>query len=336
MSKEEEVVEAHPAGERQIAGNQPAETVSSLDTFAGKVHVKWAPEATVSSLGLMPFFIEFLKTSGLFEQWVEDCPLHYSSGNAPAKRDVLGTLVLSVLAGHWRYAHINAIRADGINPELLGMSAVASEDSVRRGMKAMDEAASGQWLKAHLKASYEPLLQEPWILDVDTTVKPLYGHQQDAKVGYNPTKPGRPSHAYHSYFVANIRMVLDMEVQAGQSDGSSVCTTGIMGVPRQTSEVFDLKPTRLEAPWPSLVFLASLRLCVRLFFQPIHDMRNAVLDQRRVEVDRQAKSLVGQPQVGEKLLFVNRCNGLDRLDLDDHTVLDNQVGPESDIDPNSS
>src|SRR5664279_462859 len=215
MSIEKEIVETHPPGEAQTARNHPAESVISLDTFAGKVHVKWAPEATVSSLGLMPFFIEFLKTSGLFDQWVEDCPLQYSSGNAPAKRDVLGTLVLSVLAGHWRYAHINAIRADGINPELLGMRGVASEDSVRRGMKAMDEAASGQWLKAHLKVSYEPLLQEPWILDVDTTVKPLYGHQQDAKLGYNPTKPGRPSHAYHSYFVANIRMVLDMEVQAG-------------------------------------------------------------------------------------------------------------------------
>jgi hypothetical protein len=215
MSKEEEFDQTHPQGALQIASNQPAETVTSLDTFAGKVHVKWAPEATVSSLGLMPFFIEFLKTSGLFDQWVEDCPLHYSSGNAPAKRDVLGTLALSVLAGHWRYAHINALRADGINPELLGMSGVASEDSVRRGMKAMDEEASGEWLKKHLKASYEPLLQEPWILDLDTTVKPLYGHQQDAKVGYNPTKPGRPSHAYHSYFVANIRMVLDMEVQAG-------------------------------------------------------------------------------------------------------------------------
>jgi len=123
--------------------------------------------------------------------------------------------VLSVLAGHWRYAHISAIRADGVNPGLLGMNGVASEDSVRRGMKAMDETASGQWMKKHLKASYGPLLQEPWILDVDTTVKPLYGHQQDAQVGYNPTKPGRPSHAYHSYFVASIRMVLDMEVQAG-------------------------------------------------------------------------------------------------------------------------
>src|SRR5450631_572549 len=215
MGKEEEVVQGHPEGEVQIAGNQAAETGTSLDTFAGKIHVRFAPEATVSSLGLMPFFIEFLKISGLFDKWVADCPLHYTSGNAPEKRNVMGTLVLSVLAGHWRYAHINAIRGDGINPELLGMTRVASEDSVRRAMKAIDEAASGQWMKVHLKTSYEPLLQEPWILDVDTTVKPLYGHQQDAKVGYNPTKPGRPSHAYHSYFAANIRMVLDMEVQAG-------------------------------------------------------------------------------------------------------------------------
>lgn len=221
MNNEKALVEAHPEGEVEIAGNRPAETVSSLDTFAGKIHVKFAPEATVSSLGLMPFFIEFLKVSGLFDKWVEECPLHYRSGNAPEKRNVLGTLVLSVLAGHWRYAHVNAIRGDGINPELLGMTKVASEDSVRRAMKAMDEAASGEWMKKHLKASYEPLLQEPWILDVDTTVKPLYGHQEDAKVGYNPTKPGRPSHAYHSYFAANVRMVLDMEVQAGNQTAPS-------------------------------------------------------------------------------------------------------------------
>jgi hypothetical protein len=119
MNNEESLVPTHPEGEAPIDGNQPAETGTSLDTFAGKIHVKWSPEATVSSLGLMPFFIEYLKTSGLFDQWVEDCPLHYTSHNAPEKRDVLGTLVLSVLSGHWRYAHINAIRGDGINPELL-------------------------------------------------------------------------------------------------------------------------------------------------------------------------------------------------------------------------
>ena len=131
MSKKEDLIQAHPEGEVEIAGNPSAETGTSLDTFAGKVHVKWSPEATVSSLGLMPFFIEYLKTSGLFDKWVEDCPLHYTSGNAPEKRNVLGTLVLSVLAGHWRYAHINAIRGDGINPELLGMSGVADRKSTR-------------------------------------------------------------------------------------------------------------------------------------------------------------------------------------------------------------
>jgi hypothetical protein len=166
-------------------------------------------------LGLMPFFIEFLKTSGLFDKWVEECPLHYTSANAPRKRDVLGTVLLAVLAGHWRYAHISAIRGDGVNPGLLGMTKVASEDSVRRALAALPEEESGVWLKQHLKASYEPLLVEPWAMDVDTTVKHLYGHQEEAKVGYNPQKPGRPSHAYHSHFVANLRLVMEVEVQAG-------------------------------------------------------------------------------------------------------------------------
>src|SRR5438067_6494770 len=221
MRDEKAMIQTHPEGELQMEGTQAAEIPLSLDTFAGKIQFKWVPEAEVSSLGQMPFFIEFLKTSGLFDGWVNDCPLEYNSPNAPQKRDVLGTLLLSVLAGHWRYAHISALRGDGVNPGLLGMRKVASEDSVRRALSAMKEEESAVWLKKHLKASYEPLLEEAWGLDVDTTVKPLYGHQEDAKVGYNPSKPGRPSHAYHSYFIGSIRMVLEVEVQAGNQTASS-------------------------------------------------------------------------------------------------------------------
>lgn len=221
MSDDKALVETHPKGECSAAEIQPSEMATSVDTFAGKIHVKWVPEAAVSSLGLMPFFIEFLKTSGRFDAWVEECPLQYTSPNAPRKRDVLGTILLSVLSGHWRYAHMNAIRGDGVNPELLGMRKVASEDSVRRALIGMQEEDSERWMKAHLKASYEPLLEEPWALDVDSTVKPLYGHQEDAKLGYNPSKPGRPSHAYHSYFIANLRVVLEVEVQAGNQTASS-------------------------------------------------------------------------------------------------------------------
>jgi hypothetical protein len=59
------------------------------------------------------------------------------------------------------------------------------------------------------------------ILDIDGTVKPLYGHQQGAELGCNPHKPGRPCHMYHSYFVANLRISLGVEVRAGKEQAAS-------------------------------------------------------------------------------------------------------------------
>ena len=108
-----------------------------------------------------------------------DCPLRYASPNAPKKRDVLGTTMLSMLAGHKRYAHIAALRGDGVLPELLDMSKIVSEDAVRRAFAAIEEEAGANWMRGHLDHCGEPLLSEPWILDVDTTVKPLYGHQKE-------------------------------------------------------------------------------------------------------------------------------------------------------------
>jgi len=57
-------------------------------------------------MGGLSYFAEYLEATGLFEDFVEQCPLVYLSNNAPAKRDVLGTILLSVLEGHTRYAHI--------------------------------------------------------------------------------------------------------------------------------------------------------------------------------------------------------------------------------------
>ena len=104
----------------------------------------------MTPLGQLPFFIDFLKASGLFDAFVADCPLRYASPNAPKKRDVLGTAMLSMLAGHRRYAHIAALRCDAVLPELLGMKKVVSEDAVRRGFKAIDEKEGAVWLRSHL------------------------------------------------------------------------------------------------------------------------------------------------------------------------------------------
>lgn len=62
------------------------------------------------------------------------------------------------------------------------MRKVASEDSVRRGLERIDVAAGASWLHGHLEDTVRPLLSEPWVLDCDTTIKPLYGHQEGAVV----------------------------------------------------------------------------------------------------------------------------------------------------------
>ena len=155
----------------------------AVDTVGGRVQVRWNTNRAATPFGQLAFFIEFLNLTGLYRRWEEDCPLAYAGPNGSRTQDIIGTWFLSVLAGHRRYAHIAALRADAISPQLLGLSTVVSEDTVRRALQAMDEGAGRTWMQTHLDASVWPLLTAPWILDVDVTIKPLYGRQEGAIVG---------------------------------------------------------------------------------------------------------------------------------------------------------
>ena len=72
---------------------------TKTDKVAG-MHIEWSEENDrVTQMAGLAYFVEFLNTTNLFEHFVETCPLTYQSNNAPDKRDVLGTLLLSVLSG---------------------------------------------------------------------------------------------------------------------------------------------------------------------------------------------------------------------------------------------
>ena len=207
----------HPRGEHPTSKEVSETNRCPVDTYAGRLHVEWDSQAAVTPLGQLPFFIEFLKRTKLFDELVEECPLEFTSNNASNVRDILGSLLLSVLSGHTRYSHLNALRGESINAELLGMKKIVSEDVIRRSLLGIDKSKGIFWLENNLKKCYESLVTIPWILDLDATVKPLYGKQEGADIGYNPQKPGRPAHIYHSYFIANIRIVLNVDVQSGKN-----------------------------------------------------------------------------------------------------------------------
>ncbi len=125
--------------------------------------------------GPLTYFVEFLKVCGVWEQFVRECPLRYTSPNAPAKNAILGTILFSVHSGYRRYAHITAIRGDDVLPRLLGIEQFRSEDSVRRAFEKQHEDAMTRWMDRHTNESYAALLEHEWILDLDATVKTLYG-----------------------------------------------------------------------------------------------------------------------------------------------------------------
>ena len=106
-------------------------------TPGGVFQVRWDENASASALGQLAFFGEFLEVSGLFQRWVENCPLEYTSPNAPEVRDVLGTWLLSILDGQRRYAHINALRADAVAPQILGMTRIISDDQPAPGLESL-------------------------------------------------------------------------------------------------------------------------------------------------------------------------------------------------------
>ncbi len=164
MTRDSNPLSPHPAGEQPLVVEPTFPSGVEVDSFQGTVRVAWDHEAAMTPLGQLPFFIDFLKTAGLFDAFVADCPLRYESPNAPKKRDVLGTAMLAMLAGAKRYAHIAGVRGDAVLPELLGMTKVVSEDAIRRAFKAIGEAEGAAWLRGHLAFCVEPLLADLLIM----------------------------------------------------------------------------------------------------------------------------------------------------------------------------
>ena len=164
---------------------------AGVQTVAGRVQVRWESESAATPMGQLAYFIEFLTLTGLWSRWLESCPLFYTSPNAPQVCDVLGTWLLSILDGQRRYAHVTGLRGDAVAPQILGMSRIISDESLRRALKHLapstDERCSAEerirreaqlarttaWMDEALKESTHEALNTEWILDCDTMIKVL-------------------------------------------------------------------------------------------------------------------------------------------------------------------
>ena len=108
----------HPPGECLSTLSEPS-PIWPVDTPRGHFYAEFDPDTPISRESQLVFFAQFLHASQRWERFLQNCPLTYNGNRASKVVNVLGTAFMSVLAGHWRFAHVNAIRGDAVNPSVL-------------------------------------------------------------------------------------------------------------------------------------------------------------------------------------------------------------------------
>jgi hypothetical protein len=125
--------------------------------------------------------------------------------------DLLLAMIYAVAVGVRRINKTELLQYNGAFLDLLGLDRFPNETTLRRFLQRLSPQNIRQLVVLHdwLRAQFLIRATTPssLILDLDSVVLTLYGHQQGARVGYNPKKKGRRSYhpalcfeAYHQEF----------------------------------------------------------------------------------------------------------------------------------------
>ena len=113
--------------------------------------------------------------------------------------DLILALLYATIAGLRRINKTELLQYNGTFLDLLGLRRFPDQSTLRRFLQRLPIKSIRQLVGLHdrLRSQLFSLPQTPssLIFDLDSVVLTLYGHQQGARVGYNPKKKGRRS--YH-------------------------------------------------------------------------------------------------------------------------------------------
>lgn len=113
--------------------------------------------------------------------------------------ELILALLYSVIMGLKRINKTEILQYNGAFLLMLGLSKFPDQSTLRRFLARLHPRDIRQLVRLHdsLRAQLFPLPRKRHSLtfDIDSIVVVLYGQQQNARIGYNPKKPGRRS--YH-------------------------------------------------------------------------------------------------------------------------------------------
>jgi hypothetical protein len=133
--------------------------------------------------------------------------------------EMLLALLYPIILGLGRIETTELLRHNGIFQALTGLPAYPDPTALRRFLHRLALRGLPKLRHLHDRLLAE-LCQRPQplrrvLLDLDSTVLTLYGHQEKAHIGYNPRKRGRPSYHPLVCFEGQARDCWHGELRAG-------------------------------------------------------------------------------------------------------------------------
>jgi hypothetical protein len=185
---------------------------------AERLRVEYTTKPVSGWGGLVAFmrYLERLRVRDLLQAVLPD---GRTSPNQIPVVDIVLTLLVTVLTGGRRFAHVERVRNDEVVRGLLGSARLPSAMTVTRYLSGLARSQVER-LSEGLRRFVLSRLRPPalgWVLDVDSTVFERYGQQEGSLKGHNPRKHGRPSHHPILAMLAEAKVVLHAWLRSGNT-----------------------------------------------------------------------------------------------------------------------
>ena len=175
----------------------------------------------ITPFGGLSLFLRMLEKCH-FEEQLEKCSIPSQGSNRGYKPM---QLILGLFAGVWcgasRFGHLDVVRYDTALCNLLGWKRGADHRAYQRYFNKFSQAINQRVFGELFSWFFSELIFDNYTLDFDSTVMVREGNQEGAAKGYNPKRPGRPSHHPLLAFVSDVRMIANYWLRPGNTSAST-------------------------------------------------------------------------------------------------------------------
>lgn len=175
----------------------------------------------ITPFGGLSLFLKLLDKCH-FEERLQKCDLPVQGSNRGYKPfQLISGLFAGVWCGASCFGHLDVVRYDTSICKLLGWQRGADHRAYQRYFNKFSQAINQRVFGDLFSWFFSELTFDNYTLDFDSTVMVREGNQEGATKGYNPKRPGRPSHHPLLAFVSDIRMIANYWLRPGNTSAST-------------------------------------------------------------------------------------------------------------------